>query len=68
MKVFLDPTYNVQFPEQFNWKWLESPALKSLAVELSEQIKIELTESASELVPGLRFALGRIAMVARTYK
>lgn len=58
--------YQPQFPERFNWDHLESRWLSKIAEELATQIAHELKQPGHNRVnvPGLRFALGRIAGMA----
>lgn len=55
--------YSGTCPENFNWSLCDSHKLEKLAQDLAKQIKIELAQPPGNRVnvPGLRFALARIA-------
>ena len=61
MKADRHPDYRPEFPESFNWSKLDSIKLCDLALELANETKICLRDNRRDLVPGLRFALNRIA-------
>ena len=66
MKVYEHPSYDGQFPENFDWLSIDSHKLSILAVDLSKFIKIQLEQPPGNRVhvAGLRFALARIAGMA----
>lgn len=66
MKTILCPQFNPACPEDFNWDILDSPKLSVLASDLARQCKAELDQPVGNRVnvPGLRFALLRIAGLA----
>lgn len=63
MRICEMPEYNGSFPETFNWSLCDSVKLSKLAEDLAREIRIELMQPIGNRVnvPGLRFALARIA-------
>ena len=62
MKVRNHMGFSSQFPENFNWNLTDSISLGLLAVQLAARVQYELKETNDRLnVPGLRFALNKIA-------
>jgi len=66
IKVYQITGYRGGFPEEFNWAMIDQRSLSELAEQLSRQVKNELAQPVGNRVnvPGLRFALGRIAGMA----
>ena len=67
MKACEDPSYDGQFPEDYNWNLLDSIKLSQTAVEFARQIKAERSIQPVENrinTPGLRSALRRISTLA----
>lgn len=62
------PKFNNSFPERFEWERLDSISLSDLACELAGQVQVELGQPIGNRVnvPGLRFALLRIAGMVPT--
>lgn len=66
MKACEHPEFNSEFPEQFNWGYLDSPTLSELAAKFASRINQEMLFLAHQrhATPGLRLALNEIAKVA----
>lgn len=62
-KVNLDPKFDNQFPEDYQWELVDSIKLCKLACGLRDRIKSELKEPPAQRinVPGLRVALNVIS-------
>ncbi len=63
MKANEHPSWNNEFPEQFNWYELDSVRVATLATQLSLKVKAELAMPAGSgrlHTPGLRIALREI--------
>lgn len=61
LKAIDHPDFQDSFPERFDWEKVDSVSLSALAGELSAAIHGELREGPRLFVPGLRYALVRIA-------
>lgn len=55
-KAITHPTYDTEFPEEFNWILLENENVCEIATIISDIIKKEIIDT-----PGLRTALNVIA-------
>ena len=61
MKASESKEFNAEFPENFNWRLVDSISLGYLAIDICIKIQDDLQTNMRGLVPGLRAALVLIA-------